>query len=191
MAAITRTSRTASHTSTRAPSPWPSSRSRSTTITSGAARRAATPGTNGPSTRSREPRPHASRRLSTSRIWSSTTETRMRSSIPQHHRLLWLGSERGCGSRASDADWWGERTCRQPPRGSVQPLPTPARPQPRGLVPLGGGRLRQGPRRGPPRVPLRGLRRVPLVPRDGARVLRGRGHRGVPERAVRGDQGRS
>ena len=36
----------------------------------------------------------------------------------------------------------------------------------------------------------RRVRRVPLVPRDGARVVRGRGDGGVPERALRQHQGR-
>ena len=36
----------------------------------------------------------------------------------------------------------------------------------------------------------RGVRRVPLVPRDGARVVRGRGDGGVHERALREHQGR-
>ena len=39
-------------------------------------------------------------------------------------------------------------------------------------------------------LPVGGVRRVPLVPRDGARVVRGRRHGGVPERAFRRDQGR-
>ena len=36
----------------------------------------------------------------------------------------------------------------------------------------------------------RRVRRLPLVPRDGARVVRGRGDRGVPQRALRQRQGR-
>ena len=39
-------------------------------------------------------------------------------------------------------------------------------------------------------LPLGGLRRVPLVPRHGARVLRGRGHREDPERRLRVREGR-
>ena len=45
-------------------------------------------------------------------------------------------------------------------------------------------------RRGPADPPLHRLRGVPLVPRDGARVLRGRGNRAAPERALRQHQGR-
>ena len=45
-------------------------------------------------------------------------------------------------------------------------------------------------RRGVPVLLSRRVRRVPLVPRDGARVLRGRGDRGVPQRGVRQRQGR-
>ena len=82
-----------------------------------------------------------------------------------------------------------DRTPGEPARGSVQPIPPAARPQPRGLVPMGRRSLRQSPERGPTRVPLGRLRRLSLVPRDGARVLRGRDDREAPERAVRRDQG--
>ncbi len=41
------------------------------------------------------------------------------------------------------------------------------------------------------RAAVRGLLGLPLVPRDGARVLRGRGHRPGDERAVREHQGGS
>jgi hypothetical protein len=51
-----------------------------------------------------------------------------------------------------------------------------------------GARAREA--RGQTDLPLRRLLRVPLVPRDGARVLRGPAHRGFPRRALRLDQGR-
>ena len=45
-------------------------------------------------------------------------------------------------------------------------------------------------RRDVPVLLQRRVRRLPLVPRDGARVVRGRRHRGVPQRALREHQGR-
>ena len=57
----------------------------------------------------------------------------------------------------------------------------------------GSGGPRRSRRRGERNVPVllsRRVRRLPLVPRDGARVVRGRGDRGVPQRALRERQGR-
>ena len=62
--------------------------------------------------------------------------------------------------------------------------------QPRRLVPVGRGGARPRARGGPADPPLHRLRGVPLVPRDGARVLRGRGDGAHPERAFRQRQGR-
>src|SRR3712207_7759067 len=61
----------------------------------------------------------------------------------------------------------------------------PAQRQPGGLVPLGRGGPREsaGGRQADP--PERGLFGLPLVPRHGARVLRGRGYRADNERALR------
>ena len=50
--------------------------------------------------------------------------------------------------------------------------------------------LARGSRGGQADPALGRLQLVPLVPRDGARVVRGRGHRGVDERALRQRQGR-
>ena len=71
-----------------------------------------------------------------------------------------------------------------------QPVPAPARGESGGLVGVGTRGVRRGaaPQRAGPAE--RRVRRLPLVPRDGARVVRGRGHRGVPQRALRQHQGR-
>ena len=71
-----------------------------------------------------------------------------------------------------------------------QPLPAPARRQPGRLVPVGRGGARPRARRGPADPALDRLRRLPLVPRDGARVVRGRVDGGGDERALRQRQGR-
>ena len=70
------------------------------------------------------------------------------------------------------------------------PLPPPARREPRRLVPVGRGGVRARARRGPRGARLDRLLRLPLVPRDGARVLRGRADRAAHERALRLHQGR-
>src|SRR5262245_9355972 len=80
---------------------------------------------------------------------------------------------------------------REPPDPRVEPLPAAARPQPGGLVPVGPGGPGASPRAGPPHLPERWLLGLPLVPRDGARELRGRGNGHDPERALRQHQGRS
>ena len=56
--------------------------------------------------------------------------------------------------------------------------------------PWGEEALGPGPRRGPADPRLDRLRRLPLVPRDGAGVLRGPADRGADERALRLHQGR-
>ena len=77
----------------------------------------------------------------------------------------------------------------EPPRRRDEPVPAPARPQPGRLVPV--GRRCAGPREAARSadLPLDRLRRLPLVPRHGARVVRGRDDRGLHERPLRGDQG--
>ena len=72
-----------------------------------------------------------------------------------------------------------------------EPLPPPARPQPGELVSVGrrGLRAARAPRTSPV-LPVRRLLDLPLVPRDGGGVVRGRGDRALPERALRRDQGR-
>ena len=70
------------------------------------------------------------------------------------------------------------------------PLPPPALREPRRLVRVGRGGVRPRPRGGPRRARLDRLLRLPLVPRDGARELRGRGDRAADERALRLHQGR-
>ncbi len=84
---------------------------------------------------------------------------------------------------------WQARGCEQARPGD-QPLPAPARRQPRRLVPLGRGGALPRPRRRPADPALDRLRRLPLVPCDGARVVRGRVDGGGDERALRQRQGR-
>ena len=77
----------------------------------------------------------------------------------------------------------------QPARQRHQPLPAPAREQPHRVV----GVVRRGLRRSRPprcaRAAVRRVRRLPLVPCHGARVVRGPGDGGPGQRAIRGDQG--
>ena len=55
----------------------------------------------------------------------------------------------------------------------TSPVPPPAQGQPGRLVPVGRGGARARARRGPADPALDRLLRLPLVPRDGARVVRG------------------
>ena len=99
---------------------------------------------------------------------------------------LTAGENRGRGHTAPHE----RRSAHQPPGRGDQPLPPPARPQPRGLVPLGSGGARAGAARGQADLPLGGLLGLSLVPRDGARELRERGHRRAPQPRLRQHQGR-
>ena len=65
-----------------------------------------------------------------------------------------------------------------------------ARRQPGRLVPVGRGRLRRGPTPRRPHPAQRGLLVVPLVPRHGPRVVRGRRHRRAGEPPLREREGR-
>ena len=78
----------------------------------------------------------------------------------------------------------------QPSRHGDEPLPAAAPRQPGRLVGVAAGGVRGGrpPRR--PGVSLGGLLRVPLVPRHGPRVVRGRRGGAGPQRGVRLGQGR-
>ena len=82
------------------------------------------------------------------------------------------------------------RTDAEPPRLRNIAVSAPARREPRGLVSVGPGGVRARPRGGQAGARLDRLRGVPLVPRHGARVLRGRRGRRVDERLVRVRQGR-
>src|SRR4051794_25832645 len=77
----------------------------------------------------------------------------------------------------------------EPPRLRDLAVPAPARREPGGLVRLGGRGVLRRARSRSPGVGLDRLRRVPLVPRDGARVLRGPGGGLADERVVRVHQG--
>ena len=70
------------------------------------------------------------------------------------------------------------------------PLPAPARGEPGRLVSVGRGGARARSQRVQADPRLDRLLRLPLVPRDGARVLRGPRGRGADERALRLHQGR-
>ncbi len=78
----------------------------------------------------------------------------------------------------------------EPARKRDQRLPAAAHVQPGRLASLGRGGARQGARRGPAPPRLDRLQRLPLVPRDGARVLRGRGDGGPDEPPLREREGR-
>ena len=58
------------------------------------------------------------------------------------------------------------------------------------LVPVGRRGVRHRAPARPPRAPLRRLLHLPLVPRDGGGIVRGRGDRPLSERALRRHQGR-
>ena len=78
----------------------------------------------------------------------------------------------------------------QPPRGRDQPVPAPARGQPGRLASVGPGGAGAGDRARPPRPVVDRLLVLSLVPRDGARVVRGPRDRTLHERALRPGQGR-
>src|SRR4051812_11785936 len=78
----------------------------------------------------------------------------------------------------------------EPPRLRNLAVSPSARGQPRGLVPVGRGGVRRRARAGPAAAGLDRLRGVPLVPCDGARVVRGSGGRFADERLVRLREGR-
>ena len=67
----------------------------------------------------------------------------------------------------------------EPPRSRGVAVPPAARAQPGRLVPVGARGARAGEARGQADPPLHRLLRLPLVPRDGARVVRGRGDRAL------------
>src|SRR5205814_6641739 len=79
----------------------------------------------------------------------------------------------------------------EPPRARVEPVPAPARRESGRVVSLGRRRVRTRPRRGQTRSALRRLRGVPLVSRDGARVVRGRRDGAADERPLRQREGGS
>ena len=78
----------------------------------------------------------------------------------------------------------------EPPQPRDEPVPAAARREPGRLVPVGRGGARAGARARPADPALDRLLGLPLVPRDGARELRGRGDGRADEPALRADQGR-
>src|ERR1700741_5073440 len=79
----------------------------------------------------------------------------------------------------------------QPPRLRDLALPAATRRQPGGLVSVGRRGVLAGPLVRPAGARLDRLRGLPLVPRDGAGVVRGPVRGVVDERVVRVHQGRS
>ena len=77
------------------------------------------------------------------------------------------------------------------PRGGAEPLSSAARRQPGRLVPVGRGGVRPSAHGGQADLSLDRLFDVPLVSRDGARVVREPGDCRRPEQRLRLDQGRS
>src|SRR5882672_5169054 len=78
----------------------------------------------------------------------------------------------------------------EPPWQGNQPVSAPARRESSRLVSMGPGSARARAQRGQADPAFDRLFGVSLVPCDGARVVRGRGHRGTDEPAVRQYQGR-
>ena len=133
--------------------------------------------------------------------WPRQRRTSLRNAttdLTRFSRVSGDGAPSGCGTECREHDSCirlsRSRTRRvhdaEPAGQRHLPVPPPAPGQPRRLVGVGPRGVRGGPaaqRAGPAE---RRVRRLPLVPRDGARVVRGRGDRGVPERALREHQGR-
>ena len=78
----------------------------------------------------------------------------------------------------------------EPARSRSVAVPPTAREEPRRLVPVGPRGARESEGRGQAHPALDRLLGLPLVPRDGARVVRERGDREADERALREHQGR-
>ena len=78
----------------------------------------------------------------------------------------------------------------EPPRGRDQPVPPPARDNPVDWYPVGRRGVRAGPHRRQADLLVGRLLVVPLVSRDGARVVRGPGDRRRHEPALREREGR-
>src|SRR5215831_5269522 len=79
---------------------------------------------------------------------------------------------------------------REPACERDEPVPAPARRQPGRVVRVGRRGAGEGAGGGQADPALGRLRGLPLVPRDGARVVRGPGDRGGDERALREREGR-
>ena len=82
-----------------------------------------------------------------------------------------------------------EREDGQPAREREEPLPSSACGKPGGLVPLGRGGLPEGTGRGKAGLPFHRICHLPLVSRDGTRVVRRRGGRPGPQGVLCFDQG--
>ena len=114
--------------------------------------------------------------------------------VPAHRRVRRVAAEDGQrqdqagAARATAASLAGR--WRTASRGRDLALPPAARDNPVDWYPWGDEALAARARRGPADPALDRLLRLPLVPRDGARVVRGRGDRRVHERALRLRQAR-
>src|SRR5262249_47848914 len=89
-----------------------------------------------------------------------------------------LGSGRAAIGNGDGSRWGYGRAAEE----RDEPIPPAARGQPRGLVAVVTGGLRGRPGTGRAGDAVGGLLGLPLVPRDGARVVRGRADRGATER---------
>src|SRR6187399_2318503 len=126
-------------------------------------------------------------------VWGTTDYCgRLPRTIPirPYPVVVWTVSRHAFGASAHQKTSAYHRRHGKSPRRGDQPLPPPACEQPRRLVSVGSGRPRPGEAAGPPDLPVDRLRGLSLVPRDGTRVVRARADGALPERPVRGGQGR-
>ncbi len=101
------------------------------------------------------------------------------------------GQGRGVPSADASPQRRRQSEIHKPPDPRSEPVPPPARAQPGQLVPVGRRGVRARETRGQADLPLGRLLDLPLVPRHGGRVVRRRGDRAHPQRALHRDQGRS
>ena len=110
----------------------------------------------------------------------------LRARRPRGARRDAAAARRRCPGIAASYSWADA----QRPRARDQPVPPPAPRQPGRLAAVGRRGAEPRARARPPAARVDRLLELPLVPRHGARVLRGPGDRGAHERALRLRQGR-
>src|SRR3954453_14782733 len=118
------------------------------------------------------------------------TSTRRAAAVPQRTPTSTAGAYDAARVRPAPTPVRCAGGWHEPTRAGGIALPATARRQPGRLVAVVRRRVRRGTTARRPRPAERRLQRVPLVPRDGARVVRGRRHRRADERALRVHQGR-
>ena len=124
------------------------------------------------------------------RSWSSDGRCAERRRLPAARSTARSTRPRARALLRTDARAACVRFWREPPRRRDEPVPPPARGEPGRLAPVGRGGVRARARRRQAAARLGRLQRLPLVPRDGARVVRGRRDGRGDERALRQRQGR-